>query len=106
MRATLGPVFTSSKMRILFELVNECANNFANYFANKTKNTITVELNDVFSRVISDVIAITIFGVSSDSLREPNNEFYTMGVKAAGSPVGIKTFLLSVLPAFFNKVKI
>lgn len=99
MRATLGPVFTCSRMRILFELVDDCAKNFTNYFVNKTKNTITVELHDVFSRVISDVVAITVFGVSSDSLKEPNNEFFRMGQKASDSIAGLSPIIVGILPS-------
>lgn len=99
MRATISPVFTSSKMKIIFELVNDCAKNFTNYFVNKTKNIISVELNDVFVRYTSDVIAITTFGMSCDSLNDPKNDFYSMGEKAAASPVGIRTLLYAIVPA-------
>ncbi|KAJ3645735.1 hypothetical protein Zmor_023371 [Zophobas morio] len=79
MRCTLSPSFTSRKMKYMFSLMSLNANQFVNYFLQKDKVVIEVEMKDVISRFTNDVIASTVFGFECDSLKEPNNEFYTMG---------------------------
>lgn len=96
MRATISPAFTTSKMRLLFVLINECSENFTKYFLKKTKNTISVELKDIFERYTNDVTAITTFGVSCDSLADPSNDFYSILSKAADMPVGFKVFFYGI----------
>nr|XP_015838530.1 PREDICTED: cytochrome P450 9e2 [Tribolium castaneum] len=76
MRATISPVFTSSKMKFLFGLMDECAKNFTGHF---TQNETKLEMKDVFSKFANDVIASTAFGIRIDSLQDPTNEFYKLG---------------------------
>ncbi|KAL1509571.1 hypothetical protein ABEB36_004284 [Hypothenemus hampei] len=79
MRATLSGSFTSSKMKHMFEVINEAAQNFSTYFMKKEENLIELEMKDTFTRFTNDVIATSAFGLKVDSLEEPNNTFYTMG---------------------------
>lgn len=83
MRATLSPSFTSSKMKGMFGLVKECAENFVGFFEKHRSETESVNLRDAFTRYANDVIASAAFGVTCNSLEDPNNEFYRMGKKAA-----------------------
>lgn len=78
MRATLSPSFTSSKMRMMFEMMQECTEQFTRHFL-KEGGTVTVELMGAFSRWATDVIGSTAFGVTCNSLDNPNNEFCLMG---------------------------
>lgn len=82
MRATLSPSFTGSKMRIMFELVTECADDLVKHLLNKTKNgeQINLEMKEFFSRYTNDVIATCAFGIKVNSFAEPENDFY-MNVK-------------------------
>ncbi|KAF2894284.1 hypothetical protein ILUMI_11889 [Ignelater luminosus] len=82
MRATLSPSFTGSKMKMMFGLMTDCAKQFVKYFKDQNENTIELEMKDVFTRFTNDVIASTAFGISCDSLRDRENEFYLMGKKA------------------------
>ncbi|KAK4874173.1 hypothetical protein RN001_013533 [Aquatica leii] len=97
MRATLSPSFTSSKMKAMFEFMSECAYNFVRHFEGESK-TITVELKDFFTRYTNDVIASAAFGLSCNSVKERDNEFYEM-VKEATNLTGFLTNLkfLSVM---------
>ena len=76
MRATLSPAFTSSKMRNMYFLMEECAENFVNNFDGESEQ----EMRDVFSRFACNVIASTAFGIKIDCLKEPINEFLKMGM--------------------------
>ncbi|KAF2885200.1 hypothetical protein ILUMI_20975 [Ignelater luminosus] len=77
-RATLSPAFTSSKMRAMFVLMDECADQFIKHFK-KQNGVISLELKDTFTRFANDVIGTTAFGVTCDSLKDRNNDFYAMG---------------------------
>ncbi|KAF2889773.1 hypothetical protein ILUMI_16400, partial [Ignelater luminosus] len=78
MRSTLTPAFTGSKLRMMFELMKECAENLTNYFL-KQDGTITVEVKDIFSRFANDVIGTAAFGITCNSFEDKENEFYLMG---------------------------
>lgn len=77
MRATLSPAFTSSKMKNMYSLIWGCAESFVKHFENQ--KVATVEMKDIFTRFSNDVIASVAFGIQVDSMKEPDNEFYTMG---------------------------
>ncbi|KAJ3645738.1 hypothetical protein Zmor_023374 [Zophobas morio] len=93
MRSTLSPTFTSSKMKSMFSLMSQNGEQFVKYFLQKNQDVIEVEMRDVTSRFANDVIANTVFGFECDSLKEHNNEFYTMG-KVATDFTNIRTILV------------
>ncbi|XP_065167282.1 cytochrome P450 9e2-like [Atheta coriaria] len=82
MRATLSPTFTSSKMRSMFLLMEKSAKQFVDFYLNKNQKVIDVELKESFSRIANDVIANCAFGLTVDSLKDPNNDFYVNGTDA------------------------
>ncbi|RZC39210.1 uncharacterized protein BDFB_009483, partial [Asbolus verrucosus] len=106
MRATLSPAFTSSKMRSMYQLMAECAKNFVNHF--RGKEQVAVDMKDIFSRFANDVIATAAFGISIDSLDEPNNEFFTMGkhITKFGLVQTIKIFLMQLSPTLANLLRL
>ncbi|XP_031355403.1 cytochrome P450 9e2-like [Photinus pyralis] len=99
LRTTLSPTFTGNKMRIIFDLIQDCADQFVEHFRNKGE-LVELEMKDHFTRYAHDVIASTTFGVVSNSLRDRDNEFYTMGLRASAlSPFrGLKLFIQSFSP--------
>ncbi|XP_017777358.1 PREDICTED: cytochrome P450 9e2-like [Nicrophorus vespilloides] len=80
MRTTLSPSFTSSKMKMMFTLLSDCAEQFAAYHKEQKEDVITVEMKDIFTRYTNDVIATSAFGIKCDSLRDKDNEFYKKGL--------------------------
>ncbi|KRT85988.1 cytochrome P450, partial [Oryctes borbonicus] len=99
MRATLSPSFTSSKMKMIFTLISECANDFVNHFLEKGGSQI-LEMKDTFTRYTNDVIASVAFGIKCDSIRERDNLFFTMGTKATkfGPSATIKFLVYTIAP--------
>ncbi|CAG9828101.1 unnamed protein product [Diabrotica balteata] len=79
MRHILSPSFTSSKMKTMFTLIEECSINFVKHISEKNQNVVQVTMMDVGGRFTCDVIASTAFGFHSNSLEDPNNDFYVMG---------------------------
>lgn len=110
MRSTLTPVFSSTKIRYLFHLIQECSEELANYLSEispSDDNTIEVEFRDVLKRFASDVIARTAFGIRVNSLVNRNNEFYVNSKNAVLTNTTLfklKIFFISMCPAL-AKVK-
>ncbi|KAF5291527.1 hypothetical protein FQR65_LT01840 [Abscondita terminalis] len=81
MRATLSPTFTSSKMKMMFSLMSECAHEFAQYLEKHNNELKEIEIKDFFTRFTNDVIASIAFGLKCNSLEDDHNKFYMMGKK-------------------------
>ncbi|KAI4464078.1 cytochrome p450 [Holotrichia oblita] len=107
MRSTLSPSFTSSKMKVIFSLMTECADNYVDYFL-KQKKPIEIELKDTTTRYTNDVIATAAFGIKCDSINERDNEFYLMGKKTTTFTFlsNIKFLLYSIAPEFCKAIKL
>ncbi|XP_051157198.1 cytochrome P450 9e2-like [Leptopilina boulardi] len=82
MRQTLTPSFTGSKMKLMFELISKCSRDFVQYFLDHPEEANSVEMKDTFTRYATDVIATTAFGITVNSLKDRNNEFYLRGKEA------------------------
>lgn len=79
MRPTLSPAFTSSKMKTMYGLMEECGEELVQYLKAQNKNVVELNLKDIFSRITNDVIATTSFGIKCNSLQNKDNQFYQMG---------------------------
>ncbi|XP_076179536.1 cytochrome P450 9e2-like [Ptiloglossa arizonensis] len=76
MRKLLTPAFTGAKMKIMFDLIVDCADRFTRNIANESKDGKVFDLEDIFGRYGTDVIATTSFGIAVDSMRNPDHKFY------------------------------
>ncbi|XP_011175440.1 cytochrome P450 9e2 [Solenopsis invicta] len=83
MRKLLSPSFTSSKMKMMFGLMNQCAENFVNFVVTESGKTgKAYDMKDLLSRYATDTVATCAFGINTDSFKYPNNEFFMVGKKA------------------------
>ncbi|XP_074029256.1 cytochrome P450 9e2-like [Leptinotarsa decemlineata] len=100
MRPAVSPSFTSSKMKFLFGLMSECAENCVEFFLEKSDIAIGLDVLDVMNHYANDIIASTAFGVSVDSTRNRDNEFYVMAKEATNFNANwVKlTFFSSLIP--------
>ncbi|KAI4501164.1 hypothetical protein M0802_003537 [Mischocyttarus mexicanus] len=98
-RTMLSPTFTLSKMKGMFKLMNECGVDFTDYLSKMPKEEKTLEMKDVLTRYTNDVIATCAFGISINSMRDRNNDFYLNGKKATNFD-GFKSFLFFLIRAF------
>jgi cytochrome P450 family 9 len=109
MRITLSPAFTSSKMRGMFSLMEECGEKLVHHIkaeANKGQSDgLEVELRAFFSRFCNDVIATCAFGIEVDSYKDKDNEFYkNSDILRNLSPVKIFAFVM--LPWLMKLLKV
>ncbi|XP_011700645.1 PREDICTED: cytochrome P450 6k1-like isoform X2 [Wasmannia auropunctata] len=79
MRVKMTPTFTSGKIKQMFLLLKECGEELANYLESKAQMRNSVEMKDIFARYTTDVIMSTAFGVKSNCIKEPNNEYRIQG---------------------------
>ncbi|KAI2474288.1 hypothetical protein C4B38_000356 [Diabrotica virgifera virgifera] len=78
MRSILSPLFTSSKLKIMYNLMSECAENVTKYFRNQKDGVFEVTMKDLSARYANDIIATTAMGFQVDSIGDPENVFYKM----------------------------
>nr|XP_012145773.1 PREDICTED: cytochrome P450 9e2-like [Megachile rotundata] len=102
MRNILTPSFTSAKMKFMFGLVSKCARTFVDYLIDNPEYTKMVDAKDAFSRYATDVISSVAFGVSVDSMKDPENEFFMRGNTIMTKIFGhlYKLLLTYVFPRF------
>lgn len=101
MRATLSPSFTSSKMKLIYGLISDCAKSLTIYFEKHEEERKLLEMKDLCSRFANDVIASTAFGINCDSFGEKKNDFYLMGKEATNFSSltrNLKIFISLIFP--------
>lgn len=127
MRATLSGSFTSSKIKHMFDVINEAAGKFVEHFRNSNKEIVSLEMKGTYSRLVyyfskkktqniactfrytTDVIASAAFGLKVDSIGQPENTFYLMGkqvTSALGFFARLKIALSVIVPKIFKVVNI
>lgn len=109
MRTTLSPMFTSSKMKMMFGLLSESAKDFASFFeerAKKGENLDEIDVLDVFARFTADGIATAVLGFEADCVRNKNSFIFKTAQKLIddfNGPVGSLKFTLSfVMPKLYK----
>ncbi|KAF7995483.1 hypothetical protein HCN44_006590 [Aphidius gifuensis] len=110
MRNILTPAFTSSKMKGMFKLMSNCAEIFSDYLVESLENNNSIVINskDAFCRYTNDVIASCAFGITINSMKHQDNEFYVLGKKSTNleGVMAIKLFLLRSFPILARLFKI
>jgi cytochrome P450 family 9 len=91
MRNTLSPSFTASKMKFMYDLISKCSKEFVDYLVDHPELHSSIEVKQIFRRYTTDVIATTAFGISVNSMKDRDNEFYHRGVEASKFSSGLLT---------------
>ncbi|KYN41136.1 Cytochrome P450 9e2 [Trachymyrmex septentrionalis] len=99
-RTLLSPSFTSSKMKMMFTLMSECAMDFAKFLSTFPAYEESINMKDAFSKYTNDVIATCAFGIKINSMKDPANKFYVNGKEATNfrGIRGLKFFFLRNFP--------
>uniref|UniRef100_A0A348G633 Cytochrome P450 n=1 Tax=Odontomachus monticola TaxID=613454 RepID=A0A348G633_ODOMO len=81
LRTKLTPIFTSGKLKKMFELMLECANNLDVYINSLGLKDCSkmVEVKELISKFTTDVIGSTAYGLNVNSLNNPDAEFRKHG---------------------------
>ncbi|XP_012540006.1 cytochrome P450 9e2-like [Monomorium pharaonis] len=93
-RTILSPSFTSSKMKMMFTLMSECAEDFTKFLSTLPEDKCEIDTKDAFSKYTNDVIATCAFGMKINSMKDPTNKFYVNGKESTNFVRGSLKFLL------------
>lgn len=83
MRTKLTPVFTSGKIKQMFQLISVIGKEMDSHIRRipmeQSKNGTCVEIKEICSKYTTDVIASTAFGLKSNCLSDPDDDFRKNG---------------------------
>jgi cytochrome P450 family 6 len=78
LRSKLTPTFTSGKMKMMFNLMTECAEHLQQYLDKPARNGDILEMKEVMGKFTTDVIGSCAFGLNCNSFTHSNSEFLKM----------------------------
>lgn len=98
MRSTLSPIFTSSKMKMMFGLLSDQAKDFVNFFEEKSRNgeALEIDAKNIFARFTANGIATAALGFEADCVRNNESEVF----KLVGSFINESTDALTLMKGF------
>ncbi|XP_011875034.1 PREDICTED: probable cytochrome P450 6a23 isoform X2 [Vollenhovia emeryi] len=82
LRNKLTPTFSVGKIKQMFPILMECGEKLSKYLDSKAQMRDSVEIKDILSRYTIDVIMATAFGINSNCIEEPTNEYRIYGRKS------------------------
>lgn len=101
MRATLSPIFTSSKMKMMYGLLSTHAQSFIKIFEKRTGNgTVDIDAMEIFSRFTADGIATAVLGFEGDCVKNENSGLFKIAkglIHEFTSPTAILKFIVALL---------
>ncbi|XP_028026744.1 cytochrome P450 6B4-like isoform X3 [Bombyx mandarina] len=102
-RQNVTPLFSSSKMRSMFRIIEHCSGVFENLLDEESLAP-EVEMKSLMSRFTMDCIGGCVFGVDINAMQEPkDNIFTTMGCLFLETTTsrGIKNVVKAIWPEIF-----
>ncbi|ERL93976.1 cytochrome P450 6a2 [Dendroctonus ponderosae] len=94
LRQRLTPVFSTAKMRIMFELVNKCADPMMQLFQTNSRSGDPMDIKEVVAMFTTDVIGCVAFGLDAGSFTSEDAKFRVIGKKLFESSLKTKMHLL------------
>lgn len=85
LRSKLTPAFSSGKLKVIFHTVQANGQKLQLHLEKSIADKNVVELKDLCSRFVVDVIGSTIFGVESNSINHRDDGLFRIGRQLAGS---------------------
>lgn len=105
LRSKISPTFSSGKMKFMFPTIVEVSKEMVTVFANQINNqNSVVEVRDAMSRFTLDVIGKCAFGLNTNSMKNPDDEFVKMGKKAFGEQRH-NDFITNMIQSFQSTAK-
>ena len=100
MRATLSPIFTSSKMKMMYGLLSAHVQSFIEIFEKRTGNgTVDIDAMEIFSRFTADGIATAVLGFEGDCVKNEDSGLFKIAkglISEFTSPTAISKFIFAL----------
>ncbi|KAK9501870.1 hypothetical protein O3M35_012514 [Rhynocoris fuscipes] len=81
LRYKLSPLFTTTKLKTMYEPMAECSQNLTSILDQIQENE-DIDLKEYLGRFAMDVIGSSAYGIDAKNLAQPDNEFRRMGKKS------------------------
>nr|WDY85977.1 cytochrome P450 6HY3 [Pagiophloeus tsushimanus] len=81
-RTKLTPIFTTGKMKMMFETLLEKSKGLNNVVHGYVRNNTPINIKETLARFTTDTIGIIAFGLECDTLNAPDHKFREIGRKA------------------------
>ena len=78
-RAKLTPTFTSGKMKLMFDTIQNISNQLVVTLDKSIKSSAETEMHEIVARFTTDVISNVAFGLDSNCLNNPESEMRKYG---------------------------
>ena len=96
-RAKLTPIFTSGKMKMMFEIVNKISDKLAIVIDKELKLSCDLEMREILAKLTTDVIGNVAFGIDCNCLEDPNSEMRKHGKRIIyRSPLDFLIFFVTL----------
>lgn len=81
LRTKLTPAFTSGKLKAMMTTLINCGDNLQKHIGEAAKNGKVIDVREVTANFTTDIIASVAFGLETNSVANPDNEFRHYGRK-------------------------
>lgn len=109
MRSKLSPAFTSGKLKVMFEQINECGEEMMKNLSEKTDNTSNiVDVRSVLANYAMDVIGTCAFGLKLNAINDDESPFRKYGKSLFGASPWylLRELCLMISPALLRIFKL
>lgn len=79
LRVKMTPAFSSAKLKNMFQTFHDVAMELQRHIIENISDECEVEMKDLISRYIVDIIANTIFGCKVNTIKDPKHKFRDVG---------------------------
>jgi cytochrome P450 family 6 len=81
LRVRLSATFTSSKIKMMFQILVDCGHELGSILEKSASNEEVIEIKDILARYSTDIISSCTFGIQCNCLKNPDAEFRQWGRK-------------------------
>ncbi|KAF7988496.1 hypothetical protein HCN44_001069 [Aphidius gifuensis] len=104
LRNKLSPVFTSGKLKDMFNLILNCGDNLQSVMDKIIDKNNIIEVRELTARFTTDVIGVCAFGLEINAMNNDDNEFRKMGKRVFD--INLKKILMfqfkELFPSFYE----
>lgn len=103
-RQKLSPTFTSGKIKMMFENINEVAERLFMNIDKQIEKTGQLEVKDTLARFTTDVIGSVAFGIECNSLEDKNSKIYDVATKGFNMKPGRFLLFKRIMQSHFKNL--
>lgn len=81
LRAKLTPTFTSGKIKMMFDILEECGKELDKVTMKYAENNEPIDIKEIVARFTTDIIGSCAFGIECNSLKDSDSVFRYYGKK-------------------------